>query len=49
MTEKRKNTIWVLSELYYPEMEGSGYYVTRIAEALAVRHRVRVLSVQPTY
>jgi colanic acid biosynthesis glycosyl transferase WcaI len=49
VTEKSRQTIWVLSELYYPEVEGSGYYITKIAEALAVRHCVHVLSVQPTY
>lgn len=48
-SKERKNTIWILSELYYPELEGSGYYVTRIAESLALRYRLHVLSVQPTY
>lgn len=49
MIENQKKTIWVLSELYYPEVEGSGYYITKITEALAVRYCVHVLSVQPTY
>lgn len=49
MTKNQKKTIWILSELYYPEVEGSGYYITKITEALAVRYCVRVLSVQPTY
>jgi colanic acid biosynthesis glycosyl transferase WcaI len=49
VAKNQKKTIWILSELYYPEVEGSGYYITKISEALALRYRVRVLSVQPTY
>ena len=41
--------IWFLSELYYPEDSATGYYVTRIAEALAAAHDVGVLCAQPTY
>ena len=47
--KKQEKTIWVLSELYYPEETGSGYYITKIAEDIATRHRVSVLTVQPTY
>lgn len=43
------STIWMLSELYFPEEAGAGYYLTRIAEAIAKRHPVCVLTVQPTY
>ncbi len=46
---KQDKTIWILSELFYPEETGSGYYITKIAEAIAARHCVRVLTVQPTY
>lgn len=49
MLKKQEKTIWVLSELYYPEETGSGYYITKIAEDIATRHRVRVLTVQSTY
>ena len=49
MLKKQEKTIWVLSELYYPEETGSGYYITKIAEDIATRHRVHVLTVQPTY
>lgn len=49
MTKKQEKIVWVLSELYYPEDSGSGYYITKIAEAIAVRHCIRVLTVQPTY
>ena len=47
--KKQEKTIWVLSELYYPEETGAGYYITKIAEDIATRHRVHVLTVQPTY
>lgn len=49
MANKKHSTIWILSELYYPEEAGAGYYLTRIAEAIANRHPVSVLTVQPTY
>lgn len=49
MSGKQSKTVWVLTELYYPEETGSGYYITKIAEAIADRHCVRVLTVQPTY
>jgi colanic acid biosynthesis glycosyl transferase WcaI len=44
-----KPTLWVVSELYYPEETSTGYYLTRIAEGLANDARVRVLCAQPTY
>lgn len=44
-----KPTLWVVSELYYPEETSTGYYLTRIAEGLADDARVRVLCAQPTY
>jgi colanic acid biosynthesis glycosyl transferase WcaI len=40
---------WVVSELYFPEQSATGYYLTRIAEALAQSGDVRVISGQPTY
>lgn len=40
--------VWFLSELYYPE-EGTGYYVTMLAEGLARHYPTRVLCAQPTY
>lgn len=41
--------IWILSEMYYPEEAGAGYFLTKIAEAIALKYRVGVLTVQPTY
>jgi hypothetical protein len=46
---KQDKVIWILTELFYPEETGSGYYITPIAEAIAQRYCVRVLTVQPTY
>jgi glycosyltransferase involved in cell wall biosynthesis len=43
------NTLWVVSELYYPELTSTGYYLTTIAESLAKDRKVKVLAGQPTY
>lgn len=45
----RLGDVWLISELYYPELTSTGYFLTGIAEGLAPRHRVRVLCAQPTY
>lgn len=42
-------TLWVVSELYYPERTSTGHFLTGIAEGLASRFRVNVLCAQPTY
>lgn len=42
-------TLWILSELYYPEDTSTGYFVTHIAENLAKDFDVRVVCSQPTY
>lgn len=49
MNVSKERTIWVLSELYYPEDSATGYNVTRVAEGLALMYNVRVLCAQPTY
>lgn len=46
-TERR--TLWVVTELYYPEETSTGYYLTRIAEGLNEDFRVKVLCGQPNY
>lgn len=50
-TSQKSNlkTLWVVSELYYPEETSTGYYLTRIAEGLAADFRVKVLCGQPNY
>ena len=42
-------TLWVISELYYPEETSTGYYMTRIAEGLTDKFQVKVISGQPNY
>jgi colanic acid biosynthesis glycosyl transferase WcaI len=49
MTDLRRPTLWVTSELYYPELTSTGYFLTGIAEGLAESFRVRVICAQPTY
>lgn len=44
-----KKTLWVVTELYYPEETSTGYYLTRIAEGLTDAFDVRVLCGQPNY
>ncbi|HEV7425815.1 MAG TPA: glycosyltransferase family 4 protein [Thermoanaerobaculia bacterium] len=46
---KRGLRVWVISELYYPELTSTGYFLTHIAEELARRYDVGVLAAQPTY
>jgi colanic acid biosynthesis glycosyl transferase WcaI len=41
--------LWVVSELYYPELTSTGYFMTGVAEGLAASREVRVLCSQPTY
>ncbi|HEY0659489.1 MAG TPA: hypothetical protein VGD05_13490, partial [Pyrinomonadaceae bacterium] len=44
-----KKTLWVVTELYYPEETSTGYYLTRIAEGLTDDYEVKVLCGQPNY
>ncbi|NVN90096.1 MAG: glycosyltransferase family 4 protein [Desulfuromonadales bacterium] len=41
-------TIWFLSEVYYPDEQGTAFYTTGIAEGLASSHDVHVLCSCPT-
>ncbi len=45
----RAHRLWIVSELYAPELTSTGYYVTAIAEDLAKTTHVSVLCGQPTY
>ena len=47
-TESRQ-TLWVVTELYYPEETSTGYYLTRLAEGLTDDFQVKVLCGQPNY
>ncbi len=44
-----RQTLWVVTELYYPEETSTGYYLTRIAEGLTDDFEVKVLCGQPNY
>ncbi len=44
-----KKTLWVITELYYPENNQTGYYMTGIAEGLTQKFNVRVICGQPNY
>lgn len=44
-----KRNLWVVTELYFPEMTSTGYYLTKIAEGLAEDFNVKVLCGQPNY
>ena len=46
---KTKKKLWVVTELYYPEDNQTGYYLTRIAEGLAEDFDVKVICGQPNY
>ena len=48
-SDENKKTLWVVTELYYPEETSTGYYLTRIAEGLADDFKVKVLCGQPNY
>jgi glycosyltransferase involved in cell wall biosynthesis len=48
-TPEVRQTLWVVSELYYPEETSTGYYLTRIAEGLTDEFQVKVLCGQPNY
>jgi colanic acid biosynthesis glycosyl transferase WcaI len=48
-SSENRPTLWVVTELYYPEETSTGYYLTRIAEGLTGDFRVKVLCGQPNY
>ena len=42
-------TLFVVSELFYPEDTSTGYFVTKIAEGLAEQNSVKAICSKPTY
>lgn len=48
-TRRRKKKLWIITELYYPENNQTGYYLTKIGEGLARDFDVSVLCSQPNY
>ncbi|MCU0239126.1 MAG: hypothetical protein MUC29_06765, partial [Pyrinomonadaceae bacterium] len=51
--DSRRSTLdsrlWVVTELYFPEMTSTGYYLTAIAEGLTDSFEVKALCGQPNY
>ncbi len=45
---KTTQKIWFISEVYYPDEQGTAFYTTGLAEGLARHHRVGVLCSDPT-
>lgn len=46
---RTKKTLWVISDLYYPETNQTGYYMTLIAEGLTQDFDVKAICGQPHY
>ena len=46
---KTYKRLWIVSELYYPEMTSTGHILTEIAEGLVGEYDLNVLCGQPTY
>lgn len=44
-----RDRLWIVTELYYPEMTSTGYYLTKIAEGLSGDFDVKVICGQPNY
>lgn len=44
-----KARLWIVSELFYPEETSTGYFLTKIAEGLALKWDVAAVAAQPTY
>ena len=49
MREEKKKRLWIACELYYPEDNTTGFYMTRLAEGLAPHLDVHALCGQPNY
>lgn len=47
--KKTKKKLWIITELYYPENNQTGYYMTRIGEGLAESFDVKIICGQPNY
>ena len=49
MEPNQEPVLWIVCEVYYPEMISTGYYLTTIAEGLARDRPVKVICGQPNY
>lgn len=44
---KAPDKVWVISEVYYPDEQGGGHFMTKLAEGLARSYRVHVICGYP--
>lgn len=49
MAGEEKQRLWLVCELYYPEVNATGHYITQIGTGLAGEFDVRVICAQPNY
>jgi glycosyltransferase involved in cell wall biosynthesis len=49
MAAQTKQRLWLICELYYPEVNATGHYITQIGSGLADQFDVRVICAQPNY
>ena len=49
MKEPKTKRLWLVSELYFPELTSTGYYLTEIGSGLARDVEVNVICGQPNY
>lgn len=47
--KKQKKKLWIITELYYPENNQTGYYMTKIGEGLTEVFDVKIICGQPNY
>lgn len=45
----KENTLWILTEVYFPEDISTGYYLTAIAEGIGKKRTVKVITGQPKH
>ncbi len=45
----KKKILWIITELYYPENNQTGYYMTQIGEGLTEIFDVKIICGQPNY
>lgn len=46
---QKKKKLWIITELYYPENNQTGYYMTQIGEGLTEVFDVKIICGQPNY
>ena len=47
--QSKKKKLWIITELYYPENNQTGYYMTGIGEGLTDVFDVKIICGQPNY